>query len=174
MKIIVLTTLFVLLPWVVGDSQAFEPTEYEEWGGLSFRVQRDLDGDVYGLSFQSGVWWVGTPVFGEISGGWLTDRLQDGDFSFVGFTLRWLPRTNWAPFVGVGGNYQSLVSDRERREDPLEHKPRSYWSGHAEAGLRIWFGEARHFLEGLYRQTWTERSGDFDYSWIAIAYGRLL
>ncbi len=163
-----------LFLWAASELHAYDPTDYEEWGGLSFRVQRSMDGDVYGFSFQSGVWLVGTPVFGEASGGWLSNRMEDGNYSSIGFTLRLLPRTDWAPFIGAGGGYQSLLSDRSRRDDLRERDPGSYWSGHVEGGLRVWFGEARHFLEAHYRHTWPDTSGGLDYPWIGMAYGRLL
>ncbi len=159
--------------FAVMNVPAFDPGDYEEWAGLSFEVQRNMDGDVYGFAFQSGVWLVGTPLFGEVSGGWLSNDMRDGNYSSIGFTLRIMPRTDIAPFIGAGGTYQSLLSGRSRGEDINRESSGSYWGGHVDGGLRVWFGEARHFLQALYRHTWTDSSGDLDYSLVAAAYGRM-
>ncbi len=156
---------------------AYDVRDYEEAGGFSIAVVRDTGGDVYGGGFESGVWLRGTPVFGEIFGHWLANRLQDGNYYSVGISLRLMPRWDFAPFVGVGGSYNGLTSDRDRRSpiDPdFREADRSYWKSHAEAGIRIWFGRQRAaFVEGGYRQHWTETGGDFDYGWASIEYGQL-
>ncbi len=159
---------------LAGSVQAYDPADYEEWGGMSFAAYVDPDGDVYGGGFESGVWLKGTPVFGEISATLFKNRLQRATYYGIGFTLRLMPHTEVAPFVGAGGSYNRIASeDRRDALDPEREADRYYWAGHAEGGVRFWFGRDRHFIEALYRQVWTETRGDFDYGLIGIEYGRL-
>ncbi len=159
------------------SASAYDVRDYEEAGGFSFALVGDPGRDVYGAGFESGVWLTGTPVFGEIFGHWLANRLQDGNYYSVGITLRLMPRWDVAPFVGGGGSYNGLTSDRNRRiiGDPdFRETDSSYGKGHAEGGARIWFGPERlHFFEASYRYHWTETGSDFNYGWIAIEYGQL-
>lgn len=167
----------VLMLWAPGHAPAYTVSEYEEAGGLSIAVVREPDGDVYGGGFESGVWLRGTPIFGEIFGHWLANRLQDGNYYSIGITFRLMPRSNVAPFVGAGGSYNGLTSERNSVsvfDEDFREADRSYWKGHAEAGLRLWFGSRKvHFLEGSYRQHWTDTGTDFDYGWASIEYGQL-
>ncbi len=169
-----LPLLFACGPLTVA---AYDVRDYEEDAGVSVALMRDTGGDVYGGGFESGVWLRGAPVFGEIFGHWLANRLQDGNYYSVGMTLRLMPRWDVAPFLGGGGSYNGRTSDRNRGtpgEPGFREADRSYWKGHAEGGARVWFGAKRlQFFEASYRHHWTETGTDFNYGWIAIEYGQL-
>lgn len=156
---------------------AYDVRDYEEPAGISIAGMRDPGGDVYGGGFESGVWWKGTPIFGELFGHWLANKLQDGNYYSIGMSLRLMPRSAVAPFAGVGGSYNGLTSRRDQPGggvNPLREPDSSYWKGHAEAGLRLWFGPHQaFFFEASYRQHWTETGSDFNYGWFALEYGQL-
>lgn len=155
--------------------QAYNVADYEEDAGISFAGFRSTDGDVYGAGFESGVWLKGTPVFGELFGYWKWNDKQAGHYYSVGMTLRLMPRTVFAPFVGGGGSYNGLTADRSRDTafEPARPPDRSYWQAHAEAGLRVYYGTQRlQFIEAGYRAHRTETGGDFNYDWIFLELGQ--
>ncbi len=167
------TSLIVLIS--AGTAFAYDVADYEEDAGISVAGLYDPGGDVYGGGFESGVWLKGAPIFGEIFGHWYVNKLQDGNYYSVGMTLRVMPRRIVAPFIGGGGSYNGLTSDRDRRwsAHPDYRRPdRSYWKGHAEAGLRLWYNQAQ-FIEGGYRYHWTATGNDFNYGWASIEFGQL-
>lgn len=153
--------------------QAYDPLEREESTGLSLAGFRSTDGKVYGGGFESGVWIIGTPIFGEIYGHRLKNDYQGASYYSVGSTVRLMTRTVAAPFVGLGGSYNTITSERILA-DPFAREPDSrYWKGHAEAGLRWWLGaRAEFFLEGSYRHHWTETGRPFNYGWFALEWGQ--
>ncbi len=158
-----------------GSAFGYDVRDYEEDAGISISIVREPSGDVYGGGFESGVWLVGTPVFGELFGHWLANRLQDGNYYSIGMTLRLKPRTPVAPFLGGGGSYNGLTSDRNRgsRADNSFRDPdSSYWKGHAEAGVRLWYGSGAQFIEGGYRRHWTDSGRAFNYDWWFIEFGQ--
>lgn len=168
-----LTALIVLIS--INVASAYDVTDYEEDAGISIAGFYDPAGDVYGGGFESGVWLKGAPIFGELFGHWYANKLQDGNYYSVGMTLRLMPRWMVAPFIGGGGSYNGLTSDRDRRlsADPEYRRPdRSYWKGHAEAGLRMWYGQAQ-FIEGGYRYHWTATGSEFNYGWVSLEFGQL-
>ncbi len=169
------SVLFCVLSAGVG-AQAYDVRDYEEDAGISLVGFRDPDGDVYGGGFESGVWLKGTPVFGEMFGHWLANRLQNGNYYSVGMSLRIMPPSAIAPFAGGGGSYNGLTSHRSDRwrDDPEQREAdRSYWQGHAEGGLRIWYGPQRaRFVEGTYRYHWSSKGSPFNYGWISIELGQ--
>ena len=86
-----------------------------------------------------------------------------------------------APFVGAGGSYNfsfSSETDTDIQDDVLSmeaddvtDRRDSYWGGHAEAGLRIWFNQRSSLFEMLVRQTITSLEGDRDYWLFGISTG---
>lgn len=167
--------VFVLALGVWGAA-AYDVTDYEEDAGISIVGFRDPAGDVYGGGFESGVWLKGTPVFGELFGHWLANRLQDGNYYSVGSSLRIMPPFVVAPFAGAGGSYNGLTSRRsEPHPEPAgwREADRSYWQAHAEGGLRVWYGAQRdRFVEATYRYHWTDAGRDFNFGWIAFEFGQ--
>lgn len=152
---------------------ALNAADYEEAAGFSLLGFRDPSGEVYGGGFESGVWLRGTPVFSEIFGHWFANTLQDANYYGIGITVRMMARTAIAPFVGVGGSYNGLTSRRNEVPALLRPPDNSYWAGHGEAGLRLWLGPGRaYFVEGTYREHWTESGSAFDFGWIALEYGQ--
>ncbi len=156
-------------------AHAYDVRDYEEDAGISISIVRDPGGDVYGGGFESGVWLVGAPLFGELFGHWLVNRLQDGNYYSVGMTIRLKPRTPVAPFVGGGGSYNGLTSNRSRGSSSNEFfrdPDSSYWKGHAEAGVRLWYGGGAQFIEGGYRRHWTDSGRSFNYDWWFLEFGQ--
>lgn len=155
----------------------YSVTDYEEPGGFSLALVRSLDGEVYGGGLESGVWWRGTPVFGEIFGHWLSNKLQGGNYYSIGMNLRLMPHARLAPFAGVGGSYNGLVSEHRSTawlDESFRPADSRYWNGFAEAGVRYWLRPGRtFFFEAGYRRHWTDTGTDFDYDWISIEYGQL-
>lgn len=162
--------------WVsISSALAYTVSDYEEDAGISFVGFRSTDGDIYGAGFESGVWLTGTPVFGELFGHWLSNAKQDGNYYSAGMTIRLMPRTSFAPFIGGGGSYNGLTSDRNRGSSVsrLRLPDSSYWQAHAEGGLRIYVGGQRGwFIETTYRAHWTDTGSDFNYEWISLELGQ--
>ena len=151
----------------------YDVNEIEESAGMSLSIFRSTDGDVYGGGYETGVRIVNTPIMGEIFGHWLSNDIEEGNFYSVGVTLRLMPRWDIAPFAGGGAAYNGLLSDRsDSFASPPPRPAQSYWSFHVEGGLRLWFGTHRHFIEGTYRQHYSDAGSDFAYGWVAIEYGR--
>ncbi len=152
----------------------YDVDKIEESAGMSLAIFRSTDGEVYGGGYETGVRIVNTPILGEIFGHWLSNDLEEGNFYSIGVTLRLMPRGDIAPFAGFGAAYNGLISDRSDHFGSPPHRPaQSYWSAHVEGGLRLWFGTHRHFVEGTFRQHYSDSGSDFAYAWVAIEYGRL-
>ncbi len=150
----------------------YDVDKIEESAGMSLAIFRDLSGDVYGGGYETGVRIVDTIIFGEIFGHWMFNRIENGTYYSVGVALRLMPRWDVAPFAGVGGAYNGLLSDRnDRLEEPAPRPAQSYWSAHAEGGLRYWFGAHNHFIEATYRHHYSDSGSDYEYGWLAIEYG---
>lgn len=164
----------LLLCCAFGHAQAYDVADYEEDAGLSVSIFRSPDGDVYGGGLESGVWLRGAPVFGDLFGHWVSNKLQEGNYYNLGMTVRLMPRTVFAPFVGGGGGYAGLISERSgsgTAANDFREADSQYWSGLAEAGFRIWFGGGRRFLESGYRYHWTTAGSEFDHGVISIKWG---
>ncbi len=157
------------------SASAYDVADYEEDAGISLVGFRSTDGDVYGAGFESGVWLTGTPVFGELFGYWKSNNKQEGHYYSVGMTLRLMPRTAFAPFIGGGGSYNGLTVDRSRDTafEPVRRPDNSYWQAHAEAGLRVYYGAFRaRFIEAGYRAHWTQTGSDYHYEWVFLELGQ--
>ena len=158
--------------------------DYEEPAGASFRVVLNPQDDVYGISVGSGTWIRGTPIFGDYFVGLLDNEIEESWYSYVGMTIRILPRWTVAPFVGAGGSYHySLSSNDDAPDDMITPGPAesdraaypdqgdSYWGGHAEAGLRIRLAPPIQLLEIMGRYTWVSLDGDREYWLVGLATG---
>jgi len=169
--------LWATLPAATASSlfgSDYDVDKIEESAGMSLAIFRSTDGEIYGGGYETGVRIVNAPILGEIFGHWLSNDLEEGNFYSVGVTLRLMPRWDVAPFAGFGAAYNGLISDRsDDFASPLPRPAQSYWSGHVEGGLRLWFGVNRHFIEGTYRHHYSDAGRDYAYGWASIEYGRL-
>ncbi len=160
--------------WVAlacGAVHAFDPEYYEESAGISIGAQMDVKGNVYGFSAESGTWLTGTPVFGQMFLTMLNNKTNETWYGGVGMIFRVMPHTDLAPFVGAGaGYYHPLNDSADGGDDP--NAPEAYWGGHAEAGVRWWFGERTRFLELLGRETFRDEESGGNYTIVGIGYGQ--
>ncbi len=172
-------TLFLLV--LAGVVHAFDPDPYEESAGASFALHLNPDDQIYGIAVGSGTWITGTPVFGDYFVSLFSNEIENSMYSGVGMTLRIMPHWRVAPFVGGGGSYNyslsqgsatnSTASVATADEDDLPDRGTSYWAGHAEAGVRVWFCNRLQLLELMLRYTSTSHDGDRDYWLIGISTG---
>ncbi len=152
----------------------YDVRDYEEDAGISILGFRAPNGDVYGGGFESGVWLRNAPVFGELFGHWLSNKLQAGNYYSIGMTIRLMPRSAFAPFIGGGGSYNGLTSERRPSTTSFRAADKRYWAGHAEVGFRWWYGPRHsHFFEAGYRAHWTETGSAFNYEWGFIEFGQM-
>jgi len=89
-------------------------------------------------------------------------------------TLRLMPRSSLAPYVGGGGSYNQILSSSNSGPDQYVNGVKmaeSYWAGIAEAGLFIHVSD-RAFLELGGRYYWSSsKLEDADYWTGRIGYG---
>jgi hypothetical protein len=150
----------------------FHGEDYEEPSGSYWLIEGDPEGNGYGLGAGSGAWIKGSPVCADYFASFLWNRKEDGLYGVLGITLRIMPHWRIAPFIGGGGTYDAILSrELEITYTPAEDeiKGKTYWGGHAEAGLRIKVAEG--FCELLGRYTWpTSELEDADYATIRLAW----
>ncbi len=151
--------------------RGFDRESYEEDAGSSFMLFFSPDEDIYGLGFGSGTWLVNTPVFGDYAVRLYHNGLEKSYYSGIGMTLRIMPRWTWAPFFGAGGGYNHSLSQERYEDDGRPTRAASYWSGHADAGLRVWSSERSRFHEIMVRQTWNGSAADYALLLIGFGYG---
>jgi hypothetical protein len=149
---------------------AWEAEDYEEPAGASFAILVGPADEWYGISFGSGVWLKDSPVFGDYFVRLFHSGSTDTWYSGVGMTIRLMPRTVVAPFVGAGGSYNYAFSEASTNEtaqvvsEDADHD-RSFWAGHVEAGCRVWIGVPWRLLEVFGRQSWTSLD-DTESTWL--------
>lgn len=156
----------LLVGWVSVGAAAFEPSAYEEPGGVTFSFACCPSEGVYGIGYGDGTWLVGTPVFGDYAVSLFSNGRDAFWFCGVGMTLRLLPHWRVAPFAGVGGAYNYILSSGRSGsagdsgsshvgspvvEQVSRDAEGSYWTGHAEVGLRIGTASGGRFLELVLR-----------------------
>lgn len=155
-----------------GEAFALDGAAYEEPAGMSFALFGEPGGDVYGGGFETGIWLRHTPILGEWFGHWFSNEVQQGNYYALGLTLRLMPRTAIAPFIGAGAAYNGLSGEHGNASLEVEPDDR-YWTGHAEAGLRWGWGVGQaYFVEGTYRYHWADTTWPNDYGWISLEYGQ--
>jgi hypothetical protein len=149
-------------------SAALDPEDYEEPAGPGAGFQLNPADEIYGLSVGYGIWLKETPVFADYFGGAFWNGIEDGWYGGLGVTFRLMPHGRIAPFVGVGGSYNLGLSSTASvtPEEDLPDRGQSYWSGHAESGIRFWLPWRYRFLELTGRYTVSSLEGDRDY-WLA-------
>ena len=160
---------------------AFDPAPYEEPAGPSFAFHLNPDAQIYGIAGGSGTWLTGTPIFGDYFVALFSNELEDAVYSGVGMTFRIMPHWRVAPFVGIGGGYNyslshgsetnSVASITIQTGEHTADRGTSYWAGHGEAGVRVWFNNRLRLLELMLRYTATSHDGDRDYWLIGISTG---
>ncbi len=152
------------LDWMDWDGQ-----RYEEPAG-AMMVYEAGDG-VGGVGMADGTWLKGSPILGDYFLHLLYNDHEEALYAGVGLTLRLQPRWALAPFIGGGGSYQQVVSRREDRFDELgERKGRSYFAGHAEAGLRWRTSRGAWELLGRYTVSGSDVA-ETDYPSARLGYG---
>ncbi len=158
----------------------YDREDYEEPAGASFAFLGNPSDDIWGISFGSGTWLVGTPVFGDYFVRLFYNGLEEATYSGLGMTIRLMPHWRVAPFVGAGGSYNYSFNRAEARSsdstlvvhgETYSDTGNSYWGGHAEAGLRIWFESKLQLLEVMGRYTWSSSDGEMDYWLVGISTG---
>ena len=158
--------VFLLSAFVVRAFDDFDPSFYEEEAGLLFSVQANPGDGIYGVEFADGTWLVNTPIFGCLLANAFSNSRDDASHCGVGMIFRIMPHTDFAPFIGAGLTYNGFFAndDEETVATDEEDQPKdSFWAGHAEAGIRIWFSGREQFIEILARQTWNLDMEDMDY-----------
>ena len=133
---------------------------------------------MYGLSLDEGIWLKGWPVFGNLSVRLFQDGQGHSFFSGIGMTLRVMPRSAVAPFVGAGGSFNyawssspgtgssSVIPAEKIAEEAARKDSDSYWGGHAEAGIRLWLDGKIRVVEVSGRYTWSSAGAEANY-WLA-------
>lgn len=166
-------TLCLLLPAAgiaPAGASGFDRESYEEPAGSSFSLFASPDDEIYGVGFGSGTWLKNAPVLGD----YLLRMYYHGEerayYSGIGMTLRLMPRWTYAPYVGGGGNYNYAFAHSGRAYEQNDGRGADYWSGHAEAGLRLWRPHRFQFFEVAFRQTWN--AGPRDYPLFFIGFGQ--
>jgi hypothetical protein len=163
----------------VSTAQGFEREDYEEDAGSSFAVLLNSEDDIYGISFGSGTWLKGTPIFGDYFIRLFSNEIEDAYYSGLGMTFRLMPHWRIAPFIGAGGSYNHSFSGGSTETDmsgsteaeELPSRGDSYWGGHTEVGLRLWVKNRLELFEIMGRYTWNSLEGDRDYWLVGISTG---
>lgn len=159
-KLAVCGAAFFLL---AGQALAWDPEMNEEDAGSSFSLQLNPVEGIYGVAYEQGSWVVNTPIFGQYFITTYYSGLEESLYGGIGMMLRLMPHWALAPFAGVGGsyNYAGWTMDAP-----------NFFGGHAEGGLRLWFGGRAHFLEGFVRQTYSSINRNHDFWMAGIGYGQ--
>ncbi len=149
----------------------FDREAYEEEAGSGFSMFSNPKDDIHGFGYCAGTWLKNTPVLGEYLARLFYHGGEHAYYSGIGMTLRIMPRRIYAPFIGGGGNYNYSLA-RSSREIEINGRTvgDSYWSGHAETGIRVWFPRRSMYLEGAVRRTWN--AGPEDYTLFFLSYGQ--
>ncbi len=183
-----LVVLLLAIPLLGGRLQAgsfwdddYNSEDYEEPAGPSFAFLFNPSDDIWGISIGAGTWLTGTPVFGDYFARLFYNSIEGTTYGGIGMTLRIMPHWTVAPFVGAGGSYNEALEDKETHrtgngtvivhDDHYNAVGESYWGGHVETGVRVWFSSRLQLLEVMGRYTWSGNEGDRDYWLIGISTG---
>jgi hypothetical protein len=182
-----LVALLLAIPLLGGRLQAgsfwdddYNREDYEEPAGPSFAFLLNPADDIWGISVGAGTWLTGTPIFGDYFARLFHNGIEEATYSGLGMTLRLMPHSTVAPFVGAGGSYNySLTTVESHTGDTtlVVHGKnysavgKSYWGGHVETGVRVWFSSRLQLLEVMGRYTWSGNEGDRDYWLVGISTG---
>ena len=153
----------------------FEREDYEEPAGISFSITANPSDEIYALEFESGTWLIDTPLLGELVLTLVSSGPGDVYFSGVGMIFRIMPHWIVAPYAGGGGSYNHVFSGSFT--NTVEHgevrsEDVNFWSGHAQAGVRITLHGVTQFIDVYGRQTWTSTQQRWDYWTVGLGYGQ--
>lgn len=149
----------------------FDPADYEEEAGSGFTVFSGPDDGIHGFGFNHGTWLKNAPVLGDFLLRAYDHGGERAYYSGIGMTLRLMPRWTFAPYIGGGGNYNYSIARRvEDTGASGRAQGDSYWSGHAETGVRVWIPRRMQYLEAAARQVWNH--GPDDYTLLLFTFGR--
>ncbi|MEI6971334.1 MAG: hypothetical protein WCL44_07415 [bacterium] len=160
----------------------FDRESMEEPAGATCSLLAGPDAGVYGLSFGSGVWLKGLPVYGDLWMSLFQNDTEDSFYSGIGLTVRLMPRWKLAPFLGGGGSFNydwaSGYSTNGTSDIPAEAVAEaarrgggSYWGGHAECGLRLMLDSRPGLIEVFGRHTWSSSGAYADHWLIGLSTG---
>jgi hypothetical protein len=171
--------LGVLPLLAVGVRADFDAEFYEEDAGMGVSVDVNPVDGVYGLGYTAGTWLRETPIFGNLLVTTFHSDIEESYYGGIGMIFRIMPHWKFAPFAGAGATYNYPIwddtSDSDARvpANTVVKEPEEFWGVHAEAGLRMWFGEDQgSFIEALGRYTWSSIEGDHDYWTGSLGYGQ--
>ena len=164
------------------DWDNFDPEDYEEAAGGSFVFLLNPDDGIYGLAAGSGTWLKNTPVFGDFAISLFNNDLERSFYSGICMTIRVMPHWKHAPFVGCGGSFNYSFASGSSVESPTgipaetvveasRRDPKSYWAGHVEAGVRVWFDSRVRLVEVAGRYNWSSSGDAFNHWLIALSTG---
>jgi hypothetical protein len=156
------------------DWENYNVEDYEEAGGMSFSVQGNSDGSIYGMSFEDATWLANTPIIGQFFLNAMWHDEIDANFGGIGMIFRIMPHWQIAPYIGGGASYNQLFGDSAETRDNVreDEKVESTWAAHAEGGVRVWLPGKIHFFEFYGRQTWSEVKAVGDYWTAGFGYGQ--
>lgn len=158
----------------------YDREAYEEPAGASFAFYGNPSDDIYGIAVGSGTWIRDTPIFGDYAIRLFYNGIEETTYSGLAMTIRIMPHWRLAPFVGAGGSYNHAFSEAHNdpetdavivNDESYDARGESYWGGHAETGLRLWFPNRIQLLELMGRYTWSSSSSDRDYWLVALSTG---
>jgi len=176
----VLPLLFLIAQVCYGFDEDFDGRDWEEPAGVTCTALVSPEDGVYGVAFGEGVWLKHTPILGDFSISLFKNDNVGALLSGIGMTIRIMPRWKLAPFVGGGGsfNYSFSSSAGSQSGIPAEtvvsvasHAGKSYWGGHAEAGIRLWLDSKIQLVEAFCRYTWSSDGPAADYLLVGVATG---
>ena len=139
--------------------------EKEEYAGANVAFLCNPQADIYGGSAGWGVWIKKTPFYGDYFASLFYNGLENGMYAGLGMTVRVMPHWPVAPFIGVGGSYNPVLS---KRDSGIPGLGDSYLGGHAESGVRLALPKVRYAFELSGRYTWSSHGGDMDYWLIGL------
>ena len=149
-----------VLAFAVCRAYGYEAADHEEPGGQSISLAYGPAEDVRAFGFGAGTWLRNTPVLGDYAATFFTTGWSEGFWGGVGMTLRVMPHSVYAPFLGVGGSYNHAFGEQQDKEsDDGRSVASEFWAGHVEGGIKFRIPHVAGFFELALRETWTSADG---------------
>lgn len=157
------------------DWSRFSADKVEEPAGGGGMLEINPVDTIYGFYYVDSTRLKHAPVAGNFEVGLLYNGIEEAIYGSVGMTLRIIPRTRLAPFIGGGANYNPSIARYGNwvvtEEGQRVEQGDSYWAGFAEAGVRI-RGPYQTYYEFGGRYIWTDSDlDDAEYWSLRIGYG---